>query len=194
MPRVTNLKERRHQPFYDTLIRVDPTTAPSPTVQAETMLFNGTNIGQLQWTNMNVAGMFASDNTYIVLAIRVYLWFRGTSAALMYSLCAHQLFINFTAGDKPQFQGPCWLFPQGGGIWGMDSSTPIACNGVPSAESILKLAKPVPLPARQNFTVKANLYDTGAVSLRTQYLNSSTSIGDREIKVVVDGIHTREVL
>jgi hypothetical protein len=42
--------------------------------------------------------------------------------------------------------------------------------------------------------VKVNLYDTGNTSLRTNYLNSSTSIGMREIKILIDGIHTRDVL
>jgi hypothetical protein len=39
-----------------------------------------------------------------------------------------------------------------------------------------------------------NLHDTGTTSVRTQYLNSSTTIGLREIKVLLDGIHTRDVL
>jgi hypothetical protein len=67
-------------------------------------------------------------------------------------------------------------------------------NGLPSQQAILKLAKPIAIPARQHFSVKVNLYDTGNTSVRTNYLNASTSVGLREVKVLIDGIHTRDVL
>jgi hypothetical protein len=65
---------------------------------------------------------------------------------------------------------------------------------VPSAEAILKFGKAIPMPPRQNFYVEVTLYDTGSVSLLTNYLNASTTIGEREIKVFIDGLHTRDVL
>lgn len=199
MPKLVGVRERRHQPYWDTLIRVDQNTAPTPTVSNETYLFNGTNLGLEYWTNMNIAGSFASDNTYVVLAIRVWLWFndsiaRTGTALTMYQLAVHQMFLQLIVGDKPQFAAQAWYFPSGGGVWGHDSSTPNAVNGLPTQQAILKLAKPVAIPARQHFNVKVNLYDTGNTSLRTQYLNASTTIGLREIKVLVDGIHTRDVL
>lgn len=60
MPKLVGIRERRHQPYWDTLIRADTNTAPSPTVQAQTRLFNGTNLGLKYWTNMEIAGAFAS--------------------------------------------------------------------------------------------------------------------------------------
>lgn len=96
--------------YWDTLIRADTNTAPSPTVQSQTKLFNGTNLGLVYWTNMDIAGSFASDNTYIVLALRVWLWFAGASALTMYQYTAHQLFLTLTVGDKPQFLAPAWYF------------------------------------------------------------------------------------
>jgi len=194
MPKLAGVRERRHQPYWDPIIRADPTTAPSPTLQSKTQLFNGTNLGLQYWTNMNIAGVFASDNTYIILAIRVWLHFTGTSALLMYQLTASQLWLSLNVGDKPQFAGPAWLFPSGGGIFGYDSSTPAMVNGVPSAEAILKLAKPIPIPARQHFTCEADFYDQSTTSVRTNYLNSTTSVGIRNIAVFIDGIHTRDVL
>lgn len=194
MPKLVGVRERRHQPFYDTLIRADTTTAPSPTVQSTTSLFNGTNIGLEYWTNMNIAGVFSSDETYIILAIRCWLHFTGNNALLQYQLATSQMYLALNVGDKPQFSGPCWLFPAGGGIHGYDSTTPAMTNGVPSTEAILKLAKPIPLPARQSFKMTVNLHDMGNTSLRTSYLNASTTIGIREIKVFVDGLHTRDVL
>lgn len=161
---------------------------------ATTNLFNGTNLGQLYWTNMDVAGVFASDNTYIILAMRVWLNFTGSNALLQYQLCCSELYLQLNVGDKPQFTGPAWLFPAGGGIHGYDSTTPAMVNGVPSAESILKFAKPIPIPARQHFSVVAQLHDHSTTTLRQSYLNASTTIGLREIKVFIDGIHTRDVL
>jgi len=194
MPKLVGIRERRHQPYWDTLVRADTNTAPTPTVQQQTRLFNGTNLGLTYWTNMAIASAFASDNTYIVLALRVWLWFTGNHALTMYQLAAHQMYVTLSIGDKPQFQSPCWYFPSGGGIFGFDSTTPAMVNGTPEQTAILKLAKPIPIPARQHFNVVCDLYDTGNTSLRTTYLNASQSIGMREIKVFVDGIHTRDVL
>ena len=194
MPKLVGVRERRHQPYWDTLLRADTNTAPDPVVSTETQLFNGRNLGLEYWTNMNIAGSFASDNTYVVLALRVWLWFKGDNALAMYQLCVHQMFLQFIVGDKPQFAAQAWYFPSGGGIWGHDSTTPAMVNGLPSQQAILKLAKPIAIPARQHFSVKVNMYDTGSTSVRTQYLNSSTSVGLREVKVLIDGIHTRDVL
>lgn len=65
---------------------------------------------------------------------------------------------------------------------------------MPSQDAILKLAKPIPIPARQHFYVKCDLQDISNSSVRTEYLNASSSIGIRDIKVLLDGIHTRDVL
>ena len=195
MPKLVGVRERRHQPYWDTLCRVADTNAPSPTVASSTRLFaTGTNLGLTNWTNMTVSGQFPSDNTYIVLAVRAWLHFVGTNALAMYVRTQVQLYLTLNVGDKPQFQAPAWYFPAGGGIWGWDSVTPIANNGVPQTESILKLAKPVPIPARQHFYVSADFYDIGSDSVRTNYINSSSSVDVREIKVFLDGIHTRDVL
>lgn len=193
MPKIVGLRERRHQPYYDTLVRETNDEFAGTVVSQTTRLFNGTNLGQAYWTNMNAAGVFPSDNTYIVLSIRCYLFFKGTSALLMYARVSQQLYLTLFVGDKPQFQAPAWYFPQGGGVWIYDSATPIGSNGVPSQEAILKLAKPIPIPARQHFNVEAVFHDVGSQSVRTEYINSSTQIGEREIKVFIDGVHTRDV-
>jgi hypothetical protein len=194
MPKLVGVRERRHQPYWDSIIRVQSDTAPTPTVVSRTRLFNGVNLGVQAWTNMVTAGQFPSDNTYIILAMRCFMHYQGTAAMSMYKQTANQLYLTLFVGDKPQFQAPAWFFPQGGGIWGYDSTTPFATNGLPTTEAILKLAKPIPVPARQNFYVEASFEDVGTVSVMTNYLNSSTSVGSRELKVVLDGIHTRDVL
>lgn len=198
MPKVQGIRERRHQPFYDTLIRVASNAQPSPILSQTTKLFAaGQNLSQTEWTNMSTAGQLASDQTQVILAMRCWMWFRGDEAATMYALCAHQLYLNLFVGEKSLFLSPSWMFPAGGGINGDDATTPILNNGVPSQESILKFAKAIPVPARQHFYVEATFYDTGSLSVRSNYLNVSSfgegSIGDREIKIFLDGINTRDV-
>jgi len=209
MPKIVGVRERRHQPYYDTLIRADYQTSPSPPVAQSTQLFNGTSLGLEQWTNMSIAGAFASDNSYIALAMRCFVQYIGPFAEIMYALTMQQLFLQFTVADKPQFSGPAWYFPQGGGVWGLSTTaaasaqnTIFAANGTPQTDAILKFAKPIPIPARQHLKVVANLYDgQGGTSLRTQYFNTNNfnndeqfPMGHREIKVVIDGLHTRDVL
>jgi hypothetical protein len=194
MPKLAGVRERRHQPYYDTLVRAAADTAPTTTVQARTSLFQSTNLGNQALTNMSAAGTFPSDQTFIVLSVRCHLQFVGSSALTMYAQTINQLYLTLTVGDKPQFGAPCWYFPAGGGISGCDSATPNMSNGVPSTEAILKLAKPITITARQHFEVTAEFFDLGSTSVRTSYINASTTIGSREIKVLLDGIHTRDVL
>jgi len=200
MPKVVGLRERRHQPFYDTLIRVGADTPPVPQLSQTTKLFaSGANLSNVEWTNMATAGALASDQTLVILAMRCLLWFKGTNALTLYKLCEHQLYLNLYVGDKSMFLSPCWMFPAGGGISGNDSVIPIAGNGDPSQEAILKFAKAIPIPARQHFYVEATFFDTNsapsAVSVRSM-LNSGSiqdPMGMREIKVFLDGLNTRDV-
>ena len=144
---------------------------------------------------MLAAGQLPSDQSYIVLSIRVHLWFYGqgeeNAMSDLFQLCTNQLYISLVMGDKPQFSSPGWFCPAGGGIHGFDAGVPTLTNGVPSSESILLFGKPIPMPARQNFYVETTLYDAGALSLRA-LLNAPDSIS-REVKVVIDGLHTRDV-
>ena len=79
MPKLVGVRERRHQPFYDTLIRVLASTAPTPTLTQTTKLFSaGTNLSQSEWTNMTTAGALPSDQTFVILAMRCFLWFRDS--------------------------------------------------------------------------------------------------------------------
>lgn len=105
MPRLHGVKERRHQPFWDTLIRT--TGNPAPVLQQSQRLFGNANVGQLALTNLQVAGQLASDQTYIILAMRCCLFFDGTNRRTLYQQVASQLFCTLVLGDKPAFQAPC---------------------------------------------------------------------------------------
>ena len=77
--------------------------------------------GNLSLTNLQVAGQLASDQTYVILALRAWLYFDGTNRRSNYLQVASQLYFTLTIGNKPLFQAPCWYYPSGGGIWGVDA-------------------------------------------------------------------------
>lgn len=192
MPRLHGVKERRHQPFWDSMIRT--TGNPTPTIQQSSRLFGNANIGRLDLTNLQVAGQLASDQTYVILALRCWLHFDGTNARANYLNVASQLYFTLTMGDKPAFQAPCWYYPSGGGIWGSSNAAadPIYNLGMPTHESILKLARPIMVPVRQNFAVEAQFFTVGSTNGLT-LLNSGAQDDQKVIMFVIDGLQTRDV-
>lgn len=190
MPRVHGVRERRHQPFWDSLVRT--TGQPAATIQASTKLFGNANVGNLSLTNLQVAGQLASDQTYVVLALRAWLYFDGGNARDLYQQVTSQLYFTFQLGDKPQFVAPCWYHPAGGGVFGFDGTTPIFNNGYPSQEAILKLARPIVIPVRQNISVDAQFFPMGATDVRT-LLNNPATDDQMHICYMIDGLQTRDV-
>jgi hypothetical protein len=190
MPRIANVRERRHQPFWDTLIHTtgNPTTA----LQNSTNLFGNSNVGNLALTNLQVAGQLASDQTYVILALRAWTYFNGTNRRANYLHVGSQLYWTLIVGEKPMFQAPNWYFPAGGGVWGYDATTSIFNNGEPTQEAILKLARPIIVPVRQNFAVQASFYALGSV-VALDGLNSGATDDEKEIKFILDGLQTRDV-
>jgi hypothetical protein len=199
MPKLEGVREQRHQPFWDTLIRAPGNTAPTPPVASLSRLFATSNIGNFGLTNMKSAGVLSSDQTFVVLSMRSWLYFRGPQAGDMYGGCASQLFYTLEIGDKPFFQMGAWYFPAGGGVAGFDPGNANLNSGTPDHRGILKLAQPIPIPARQGFAVIAEFYPIGngtlpASDVRANLLNASTNIGDRVVQFVLDGLHSRDVL
>jgi hypothetical protein len=190
MPRLHGVRERRHQPFWDSLVRT--TGNPSPTLQNNTKLFGNANIGNTALTNLQVAGQFASDQTYVMLALRCWLFFLGTNRRANYMGVAAQLYFTLTVGEKPMFQAPCWYHPAGGGVWGFDATTSIFNLGEPTQEAILKLARPIIVPVRQNFSVTAEFFSIGT-TVALDGLNSGATDDQKVIMYMVDGLQTRDV-
>lgn len=195
MPRVSGLRERQHQPLWDTLVRASGSTNPS--VQTRTQLFSaGTNVGDFSKTNLSTAGQLASDQTYVILALRCWMYFNGSNRRKCYLGAASQLYWTLTLGEKPQFQAPAWYFPAGGGIWGFDSGNSIFSNGTPDQSAIMKLAKPIKVPVRQNITAIGEFFAVGSANLLTDSpgLNSGRSSDDESvIMFMIDGQRTRDV-
>ena len=193
MPRIANVRERRHQPFWDSLIRT--TGNPTQPLQNSTNLFGNSNVGNLALTNLQVAGQLASDQTYVILALRAWLYFNGTNRRANYLRVNSQLYWTLIVGEKPMFQAPCWYFPSGGGVWGFDATAATGSvfnNGEPTQEAILKLARPIVVPVRQNFAVQASFFPMGTVSA-LDGLNTGATDDEKEIKFVLDGLQTRDV-
>lgn len=190
MPRLHGYRERLHQPLWDTLVRTmgDPTT---PIVNS-TKLFGNANIGNLALTNLQTAGQLASDQTYVILALRCNLFFDGTNRRTLYQGVVSQLFWTLTVGTKPMFQAPTWYFPAGGGVWGFDSTTSVFNNGTPEQASILKLARPIIVPVRQNFAAQADFYAIGTNSV-LNLLNTGATDDQKVISFMLDGLQTRDV-
>ena len=57
--------------YYDTLINCAAGAEPQPRIQPQNRLFNGTNLGLQNWTNMVAAGQFPSTRCFDVERIGV---------------------------------------------------------------------------------------------------------------------------
>jgi len=242
MPKIVGTRERVHQPFYDSLIRVDGGTdlrvanvGPFGAVQARSQLFVRQG-ADLAVSNLTTGGFFPSDQTFITLAVRVWTYFRFngeqqfvsgqgtfpvdsvaglTSDRVMrvhklYHQSQNQLFWQLVAGDKPQLTTFTAYTPFAGGLDGFfaDSRLPRANNGVPTSSALMRLARPVLIPPRQGFQVVAIASPIGqsvGASIIEQ-LNGLNDLGpngtsvpgadsiEKDIKYLIDGIHSRDVL
>lgn len=191
MPRVHGVRERRHQPFWDTLVR--STGSPATAIAAQNRLFGNANVGNLALTNLQVAGQLAADQTYVVLALRCWLFFDGTNARDLYLQTVSQLYFTLTLGDKPQFIAPCWYHPAGGGIYGNDGGGGLVLNnGYPSQQAILKLARPIIIPVRQNINVNADFFTLGTTNV-LDIINNAATDDQMCVLYMIDGLQTRDV-
>lgn len=189
MPRIHGVRQRLHQPFWDTLIRA---TGPGTALNPTSKLFGNAQVGNLAFTNLQVPGVLASDQTYVTLALRCYLFFDGQNARTFYQQVTNQLYFTFQLGDKPEFKAPCWYHPAGGGVFGFDSTTPVFNNGYPSQDAILKLARPIVIPVRQNIAVDATFFPVGSTNVLT-LLNNPATDDQMIILYMIDGLQTRDV-
>ena len=186
MPRLEGVKEEIHQPKYDTLVR---TNAVSTVESSSTLFANGINVGKIELTNMKAAGQLPSNQSYSILAMREYLSF-GTAS--LYAEVDRGLFFKLDCGEKAQLQGHGWYLPAGGGVFGFDGGgVATITNGVPSHESILRVAKPITLPPQQDFQVEMLFKDVGTESALDD-LNADTQ--PKVITILIDGILMRDAL
>lgn len=223
MPKLVGVRERIHQPIYDTLVR----GIGQSTISNLKQLFGNANVGDRDLTNLAVAGQLASDQTFVVKAIRVAMYFQslndtefgayGDLSAIstnatstnsraedLYKLMAYGSYLKFTVGEKDQFFAPLWYFPAGGGISGgsNENSRHALSNGLPTQEAIMLLAKDVHVPARQNLAVTIEFFpfkvlgegQGGTIATNLSPLDYLNEFdGAKLVQVILDGVRTRDV-
>lgn len=259
MPKITNVRERVHQPFRDSLVRTAGMGMRAGTARVEDTndLFMATNKNRGE-TNLPQGSVLPSDQSMVVLCLRAFAWFRnpierggdvtladavstmlasngdfalpdaanspafanalngqaiGTAQDVLrlYWQTAESLFWSFGAGDKFSITSmPTAYFPYGGGLHGQlgnQSDLILFNNGMPSHEGILRLARAILIPPRQNIKCQANIvsYDDGNNSQTfgaTQGWRNMLSLRDNLMavdliaKVVTftfDGLFSRDV-
>lgn len=208
MPKIRGAREKRHQPFWDTLIRgipgnFEPRTA-AQLAGGDIRLFNQAGQGSIAISNMEGAGAFPSDQTYRILAMRVWLYFRGTASTtanftyindfVMYHHAISQLYWELQVAGKQAFLAPTPYLPLGGGLHGdVGADTTVYFNnGTPSQASLMKLARSIALPARQNFFVRTTIVPMGTFNLATEIQNLTS--GEVNLGYFIDGLHVRDIL
>lgn len=249
MAKLTNIRERVHQPFRDTLIRTSGMFAA--TVQDRVDLFTqaGKSDGE---TNLKNGSTLPSDQSMVVLALRCFLWFRspvarsaatlaasvGTNgdyfitaandaAAItlmngsvpgdyhdchrLYFQASEQLLWSFGAGDKFSLTSmPSSYFPWGGGLSGdIGGVTDLIHwnNGSPNNAGILRLARAILIPPRQNIKCAAqivryadggNAATFGSTQGARNMLNLTDNLNavdliDKIVAFCFDGLFSRDV-
>lgn len=259
MAKLTNVRERVHQPFWDTLIRTAGLGGTSPQVSDRESLFTNRarqdDITAL--TNLENGSTLPSDQSHVTLALRVFTWFRNpmvrsadpggavdvnhngdfsqAGAAAFFGgagfpsngasigqiqdvyrlhwLSEESLHWSFGTGEKFSITNmPTKYFPDGGGLSGDMGGTSDLIhwqNGSPDHTAILRLARAILLPPRQNVRCVAILLTlpnggnagvagtTEAVSGRNMLslrdnLNSNDGIW-KVIQFTFDGLFARDV-
>lgn len=200
MAKVVSIRERVHQPFFDTLVRTAGLAAG--TLTDNTSLFTSNGARTEATTNLINGATLPSDQSHVVLALRVFTWFRNPILRVAgggvgevaqngdYNLLApwlvgggavgqapaniediyrlhwqteEQLHWVFGTGLKPSIDNmPTWYFPAGGGISGdMGAATDLIHwqnSGYDGHSGILRLARAVLIPPRQNIVCQAKIF------------------------------------
>jgi len=179
MARLRDIRERIHQPKYDTLLK----GLGVSNVGANSRLFGTANVGNLDFTNLEQPGQLSSDATFVLKALRCAMYFQGLNdpaftaiygsiAALtgvvatnvraqdLYQMVAYSTIFTLVVGTKPMLTAPLWYIPAGGGITGFstENARQTLNNGVASQEAILKLAKDIPITVRQGFSIQVQIF------------------------------------
>ena len=237
MAKLTNVRERIHQPFYDTLIRtsgIDPTVTLTDREQLFTNRARGNDITAV--TNLTNGSTLPSDQSHVTLALRVFTWFRastvrgtvannilsengdlsqtgvatffgaggaGNGQALgryqdVYRLhyqALEQLHWSFGTGEKFSLTNMASKYmPDGGGLSGDNGGVSDLIhwqNGSPDHTAILRLARAILLPPRQNVRCEATisqLPDGG------QAANAGTTQGNRNMLSLTDNLNALDAV
>lgn len=263
MAKLTNVRERVHQPFRDSLIRTSGFYKSNVHDVTELFTVAGGNEGI---SNQPNGSTLPSDQSMVVLALRVFLWFRNSmeraipdpgfpppgskqnngdftfpypnvsaAAALqvpetilgfdrdvyrLYWQASEQILWSFGAGQKFSITSmPSAYFPYGGGLHGVAYNFGVDArvadgpsfihwnNGMPDNQGILRLARAVLIPPRQNVLCRAQiekLPDGGNLGLFAGFQGSRNMMSFRDnanvcdlinkvVSFTFDGLFSRDV-
>lgn len=183
MPRFDGARERIHQPIWDVALR----GIGLSNVVNGVRIFSSSQTNSDEFTNLTTAGSLQSDQTYVVKAIRAFMFFlslrdaeydaignpaltpdlniasvAGTNsyATDLMQLLAFGCHLTFKAGEKDQFTAPIVYCPAGFGVHGVTTANDrsVLSNGWPSHENIMLLAKDIPIPARQGIQARLDFF------------------------------------
>jgi len=232
MAKLTNVRERVHQPFRDALIRTSGWFQNQLSDRTDLFMTAGKSSGE---TNLKQGSVLPSDQSMVVLALRCFAWYRnsirrqvdsnaagvivlenGDYDVLPASLVAsgqilngnavgniedvhrlywqteEQLLWSFGAGDKFSIQSmPTYYFPAGGGLHGEITGTDLLLwnNGLPTHQAILRLARAILIPPRQNIKCSAEIV---ALPLGGNAGVFSTSQGARNLASLTDNLNVAD--
>ena len=256
MAKMTNVRERIHQPFWDTLIRTSGIDANVTITDREQLFTNRQRANDITAvTNLLNGSTLPSDQSHVTLALRCFIWFRnpvigdpadsgggvvtangdftptgvvnyfGTGGPgagnapgnvndvyRLHYQAMEQLHWSFGTGEKLSITNmPTKYFPDGGGLSGDNGGTSDLIhwqNGSPDHTAILRLARAILLPPRQNVFCTATisaLPDGGNAALAgtttaagrnmlslTSNLNALDGI-NKVIQFTFDGLFARDV-
>lgn len=256
MAKLTNVRERIHQPFWDSYVR----TAGLGGIQVsdrEALFTNRARTDDISAvTNLDNGSTLPSDQSHVTLALRVFTWFRapnirGTAIASsnnvlsnngdfsvagvqaffgtggagfgnapgnsvdvyrLHSQVMEQLHWSFGTGEKYSITNMATkYFPDGGGLSGDNGGATDLIhwqNGTPDQTAILRLARAILLPPRQNVKCvgqSSALPDGGAASTvgtvttegrnmlsLTSNINAKDGV-NKVIQFTFDGLFARDV-
>lgn len=254
MAKLTNVRERIHQPFYDTYIRTAGIGGTNVT-DRESLFTNRARQDDITAvTNLENGSTLPSDQSHVTLALRVFTWFRaptvrgvangggvlsangdfsnagviaffGTGGAgfgnapgdyhdvyRLHYQAMEQLHWSFGTGEKFSITNMATkYFPDGGGISGDNGGVSDIIhwqNGTPDQTAILRLARAILLPPRQNVRCTGSasaLPDGGNAAIAgtvtpqgrnmlslTSNLNAQDGI-NKVIQFTFDGLFARDV-
>ena len=233
MPKIVTVRERVHQPFWDSLLRTAGLTQGQLTDNVD--LFTNNGARNEATTNLLNGSTLPSDQSHVTLALRCFTWFRnpilrvsgGVAGELasngdygslapwlvggaaigqapgniedVYRLhwqTEEQLHWTFGTGMKPSIENmPTWYFPAGGGMSGdLAGATDLLFlqnTGYDGQNSILKLARAILLPPRQNIVCKARIFQLDDNSQATTFV---TTQGSRNMLSLRDNLNAIDAI
>jgi hypothetical protein len=104
MAKVVSIRERVHQPFYDTLVRTAGLTAGG--LNDSTALFTSNGARSQATTNLINGSTLPSDQSHVVLALRCFTWFRNSIKRIAGGVAGEVALSGDYSESAPWLAGP----------------------------------------------------------------------------------------